>query len=642
MEVYTIMADTINIDTLKSNGYDSIKPQKEEPVESGKNLDGDELRDFGNGLKEFDPTANGFKPVQVERGISDEQKALNMLDKQLEDRQNTVRKYNELLDQYGGSITEEELRHELGQDYVTQMLGDGATPEEKAKLENERLESANIMDSLLGRNEPEISDELKELEDELEDDYMPDYTANNNSGVQDFVDPNLARARRAETADTSKETVNEEKVVAETPTPVNDEPKQNFKKEEDTTAANDRVVPNTVSGANPIPNVNIENPDTSHVSGGNIVSFERKESTVDDNGISQEDRDLAELDKDTTEDDETDDSTEKLKAELAKKMRPVSQKFDLSSAVVSVQPITVSNVLNSIEATDRRTFTWALVNSKRPITIKAFTATELNNMSRTMNNRSRNNSRDTFKTIWDHIIGDKGKDFETWTKCTAYADVNHIWFAVYGACFGGTNYIPYTCDSCDDFTITNDVPLENMCFYKNDEAKATVQAILDMPVDTAMSNTFAEYRVQISDNIVIGFREPSIYDLTIAPAMFDSEFTNKYSDIIGYNAYIANIYFVTFDGGRVTLRPIACKAFPGNEIKTAKAKIIQYAKIIRSLPSDQYNVIISHIAKLSDTEILSYGMPAITCDHCHKEIPEQKSMAADLVFTRHQLGMVGA
>ena len=71
---------------------------------------------------------------------------------------------------------------------------------------------------------------------------------------------------------------------------------------------------------------------------------------------------------------------------------------------------------------------------------------------------------------------------------------------------------------------------------------------------------------------------------------------------------------------RVELHPIAVKQFVGNETKSIKARIIQYAKIIRSLTSDQYNIIMGHINALNDTDTLYYRLPCISCDHCKKEI----------------------
>ena len=162
-----------------------------------------------------------------------------------------------------------------------------------------------------------------------------------------------------------------------------------------------------------------------------------------------------------------------------------------------------------------------------------------------------------------------------------------------------------------------------------------------LPEDPKMGNVFAEYRVQISDTIVAGFREPSIYDAVIAPNMFDTEFKNKYNDIIGICAYISNIYVLEETPQGIALRPIAVKTFINNELKTAKARIIQYAKIIRSLNSDQYNIIMGHINAITVEPAVTYGLPSISCDHCGKEIPEERNAAADLVFMRHRLAILG-
>ena len=69
------MGNTIDISQLKS-GATPPTPDKNE----GKNIDGQDLRDFGGGLKEFDPTANGFEPEKVEFSKSDKDKALELTD----------------------------------------------------------------------------------------------------------------------------------------------------------------------------------------------------------------------------------------------------------------------------------------------------------------------------------------------------------------------------------------------------------------------------------------------------------------------------------------------------------------------------------------------------------------------------------
>ena len=355
-----------------------------------------------------------------------------------------------------------------------------------------------------------------------------------------------------------------------------------------------------------------------------------------------EDADLAALD-DTTEDDpdNTKDFEEKLKVEITKKMRPVSKKYDLSSMTVINSPVTVNNVLGSIIPINKKSFTWALMRSQRPITMTKFSGTELSNLNSMVQNTAQ--SVDVLRNLYEHIIGaGKGDDFYKWAKCTCFADINHIWFCAYGACFNDCNYIPYSCAECNEVTIADSIDLMSMVVYTNPKFKDTLQEILKMPADPVMGNVFAEYRVPISDTIVIGFKEPSIYDMIVAPRSFDGEFRDKYEDIIGYIPYIADIYIVgQDDNGNIGLRKVVTKVYPNNEAKTMKAKVIQYAKLIRSLDSDSYNLITGHVGAINRAEDIYYQMPEITCDHCKATIEAGRTGAADLLFTRHRLAVLG-
>lgn len=616
------MGHSIDLSQLKS-GFSSVnedKPKNPNDTAS-KNIDGLKARDFGNGLKEFDPTANGFEPVKIERKPNDKDRALQAFDEQMKQRREEVEKYNELLDQYGGQITEEELRSELGQDHITQTLHDGVGGEFEDNPGKNIDASSIIQDNEKENNsyeEDTISPELDNLERELE---MEDNFMDNQYQAQSeqFVDPNLAKLKAKQETEASIE----EEIVRENKTTIIPD--------------NSKITTVSSGGTDPI-NIAEQakevNAKTSNASGVKPIDVVDAPKQTD---LSEEDKDLKALEDDNEA--PVDDFDEKLKEELAKKMRPVSKKFDLSHAVVASSPITVTNALSDVVPLDRKIFTWGLYRSKRSVSVKAFTATELNNLSGIMDDAPR--SRDVFKAVWDHIVRGKGNSFDAWLKSTSYYDVNHLWFAVYGACFSDTNYLPYTCSNCNNITVSNDIPLETMCKFKSDEVKAEFNNILKMPSDAMEKSIFAEYRVQVSDSIVMGLREPSIYDAVIATNLFDAEFSNKYRDIIGLNAYIANIYKIGVVNGQVTLYPISVKQFIGNETKTLKARIIQYAKIIRSLTSDQYNIIMGHINALNDPDAIYYRLPAVTCDHCKKEIPEEREAAADLVFMRHRLAILG-
>lgn len=628
------MGHAIDISQLKSGGSSTAKPKEQNQNDSGKNIDGQALRKFDGGLNEFDPAANGFQPVKIERKPNDKDRALQAFDKQMAERREEVEKYNELLDQYGGQISEEDLRTELGQDHITKTLHDGVGGEFEDKPGQNVDASAIIKDDQPEgvEQDEQISPELDELERELEMEDVMDTQSYQQTPQSEFVDPNLARlrAKQAEEQANQNEAV---EVSHEEPASNAVQPTVNPDYVQETHIDHEDKVPVQSSAIHE--EAKAVNAQDSVSSGAKPIEVAAAPKQTD---MSEEDKDLKALDDDADVA-PTEDFDEKLKAELAKKMRPVSKKFDLANAVVSQTPVTVTNALADIVPLNKKVFTWGLYRSKRPVTVKAFTATELNSLSSYMDNAAR--SRDVFKAIWDHIVRGKGRDFDAWLKTTSYYDVDHLWFAVYGACFAETNYLPYTCPECSEITVSADINLNQMCKFASDEIREEFNKILHSPSEQSMGSVFAEYRVQVSDSFVVGLREPSIYDAVIVPNMLDTEFRNKYRDIIGLNAYISNIYKVVDTGAQIELHPIAVKQFIGNETKSVKARIIQYAKIIRSLTSDQYNIIMGHINTLNETDTIYYRLPAVTCDHCKKEIPEEREAAADLVFMRHRLGILG-
>lgn len=571
----------INIDALKSGANTNQGPDQIVDPNLNKNIDGKDVRDFGNGMKEFDPAANGFKAEEVDHGVDPEQKALDELDKVLEEKAKEVQVFNDLQDMNGGVVSEAEVREALDQGYITEDLKDGKggkyeeEPTKEAKTAATQVEAETPVTQAAT---PTISSEDKDLEDELEADDMP-------------VAP-----------------------IAE------EVPKQTTKPVQVKTEA--KPIDKSISNPSPAP----------------VVSFDdRKESVIDANGKSQEDKDLDALDgvgSDTASSD--DDIEAKLRAEIRKKINPVKKKFDLSSAEVIRKPASVNNYVANKQRATKRTFMWPLFRSGRPIKIQSFNANELNILSE----QARSNTPvDVFRTIYNHIVGPKGADFDQWAKCTSYFDVNHLWFAIYGACFYGSNYLPFSCEKCREITVTTDTPLMDMVKFKDDEAKKLFDNIMNMPEDEKFGSVFAESRIQVADDLVIGFKEPNIYNSMVENAYYDRDFRQKYNDIINISNYISDIYFITDDGN---LEPFATKEYPNNAVKTAKARIIQYAKLIRSLSSDEYGVVMTAIVEMGrDTEPVTYQMPEITCEKCGAVIPAEEQDASSLVFTRHQLVMYG-
>lgn len=613
------MGNTIDISQLKS-GATPPTPDKNE----GKNIDGQDLRDFGGGLKEFDPTANGFEPEKVEFSKSDKDKALEACDAMFDRIDAEVAAYNDLLEMNGGVVTEEELREHLGQQGLTKWLQDGKGQKYEEKPEQEIPETQVTDDQATTPVEEKTSSELDELERELEEDYDLEDT-------QQPVQEEPVKETKS-FADTIKEKDEAERAKQQSMYVISTEQPKVMVGPAPTKAS--KISTESVGEATGLGDA--KNPVAGFATDGTINIADRKTTS---DGESQEDKDLAALDDDYEA--PVDDFEEKLKAELAKKIKPVTKHYDLSSMTIAAKPISVNNAITNIGGNITRTFKWPLLHSNRPIVMKGYSATELNELSNLSSDRN-GNPVDVFKNMWDHLAAGKGQDFRTWTKCTSYYDVNHIWFAIYGACFKDTNYVPYSCGSCNELMVSTDIPVEKMVKFDSEKVKEKFNQIMSMPIEPDMGNIKAKARVQISDTLVADFSEPSIYDAVIMPNNLDAEFRQKYNDVIGLMGYLDDLYIIRDFGNGPQLSPIAIKEFRDNEIKQVKAKIIQYAKIIRSLPSDQHNIILATITSMNEAEDMSYQLPAVTCEHCGKEIPSDINSAYDLVFLRHRLALLGA
>lgn len=658
--------ETISLSSLKSSNR-------------GKNIDGKELRDFGNGKMEFDPSANGFFPKEENRA-SDRENALAEFDKQMERRKQEVEEFNNLIDKYDGVLTEEDYLRETGKEYIIDNVGLRMTDKEREEVEAERAANRKKKeDELKAAQEAEqkakqqlqekvtqfptqenveydiSNDDLDDIEREIlaeEDNIMPvvrdigETTKVQNNTMQPmgtsdtFVDPNLAR----------KKTVQEQPQVIEEEPIVNyldeeaEEVDEYAAMEEEILSDEDKIIVTDASYSGELKadmeTYREEEPENSAVTGKvDFIAPKQQSHTVDENGMTEEEKDLAAMDDDTLSDDDDDTDTywKKVGAAYKKKVKPVMRKLDLNAAVVSSEPVTVSTIVNK-NTFAAHSFTWVLPVSGRPYTMKSFTAAELNSLGNMAGSATR--ARDIIKSLWDHIIDGKGDNFDQWCKVTSHKDLVHLWFGVYGACFDGANFIPYVCDKCKEATISDNVDVFDMVEYKDDATKERIESIRSMNFEPDMGKVQPVVRVQISDDIVIDFKDPSVYDI-LTSGLIDRATREKYPEGTAMVPYIANIFFVDTSSGQLLLRPLNNKVYPGNDAKTLKRKAIEYSMVIRSLNSEQYSTVSNYIAEMSETDedLIKYVYPAYTCDHCHETIDKVETSPSEMVFTRHRLAL---
>lgn len=355
-----------------------------------------------------------------------------------------------------------------------------------------------------------------------------------------------------------------------------------------------------------------------------------------------------EIDEDDFKDDEEDEDDVKderdvqfdeMKSKLKETIKPINNKIDLATFKISKKPVSVVNALKT--SSSRKTvIDWALFSSEKSISMTEFTGFEIEKLNPRNSTRNKLNTyTDIYKLIFDHIVDpNKPMTMEEWIKGIKFYDQNHLYMAIYKASFHGSNYIPYDCPHCKNVFVTSDISIDDMVKYKDEETKEKAKLILEKE-STTERNEYDVDLVQISDNYVIGFKDPSIYNVIFESIILDDAFLEKYAELLQIISYIDSIYLIDYETNE--LRPIEVQEFHNNFKKTVKSKINRYAKVIQSLNSDQFNQLESILKERDEKhDKISYVLPQVKCTKCGKEIQERPMTSEDLLFTRHQLARI--
>lgn len=368
-----------------------------------------------------------------------------------------------------------------------------------------------------------------------------------------------------------------------------------------------------------------------------IIVKTEEDSIIEDNkDIEKElEEEINEEIEDKNEDDELDEQLSDLKTSLKEKVHAVTNKIDLSTFSISNKPISIANALKT-KASHIPKFKWGLFETGLPLTMTEFKGFDITNLSLRNYTDRYQGYTEIYKLIYDHIVDEnKPKTCEQWLKLINFYDIQHLYFGIYQASFKDANYIPYNCPHCGETFISDNLPIESMVKYKDDATKEYTKEVMNKCYDDDTSKYDIEL-VQVSDDYVIGFREPSIFNVIFENAILDQKFTEKYAKVLSNLSFIDTIY--TIDRETSSLRPIECDYYPNNLKKSVKSKIVKYNKILNMLNSDQlYEIdsIINSIGKKHET--VSYVLPEIKCPKCGKTIEEEEMGTENMLFMRHQL-----
>ena len=319
------------------------------------------------------------------------------------------------------------------------------------------------------------------------------------------------------------------------------------------------------------------------------------------------------------------------------KLKPVSNKLDISSFTVLKKPVT--NINPIYEETSSRVVKWVLPTQESVVLMKEFSGSELEKLREYSENSSSMDSLNRrFKMIYDHIVSPKPATFEAWLKTTPYEDVDHYFFAIYVACFKGANYLPEDCPNkdCGKAFLTDDVNIMDMVKFDTKEAKKKFTELYQSEATPAGKGVYCTEIVPMNNKIAISFRQPSIHNI-FEIASLDDRTRNNYSAIIEYIPFIDTIYMI--DNENQQLIPITYKMFPDNAHRTIRSKMNKYDSIFKTLSVDEFGPIKAYVRAIAEKSVdMHYVYPAAECPICHSVTEERGASAEELVFTRYQLG----
>jgi hypothetical protein len=280
---------------------------------------------------------------------------------------------------------------------------------------------------------------------------------------------------------------------------------------------------------------------------------------------------------------------------------------------------------------------WALYYTKRAVTFQECKGPELDALRRTIDGSNPINSViATLRFVYDHIVDQNKPKFEEWTKLVRTEDIESLYFGMYRACYADSNLIPRACKSkgCEKTSII-DTPIDNMVKFSDDKVKHEFYEIMKQD-STTPTKKFKSTLMQISDNFVVSYSEPTLYSTFIQYSSLKPEITRKYSDYLNTMAYINGFYAI--DAAKGALIPISIKEYPHNFNKTVLTKLKTYVNILKTLSNDQYNVMITKLSNIIEDPKVTYVLPKVECPECGAEIAEENvDSVMQLLFTRAQL-----
>lgn len=578
-----------------------------------------------------------------------------------ERKRKEMENFNETLEQCGGTMSHEDLVASEGVDFEA-MMQNPPDPLNKDLVEYNRQQRERMMET----GTPE---ELAAMGLTNEPVAKPTATA-----TAQNVAP---KEEESEVEEKSSEDLEDEELLGEMDTtedetilrPITTEgevdmdttggyayPKDNipiYTEEAATTGAADYTIPlkeereEVIPEAPAIQEEAAEPEETFTIDAGDRVAEKAKGASIAElEGVNLDDE-LLELEREAQEEDSEESQAiyqkklESARKDIRDKVIPIAQRIDIKGFAIANKPISITNSVDmAVQQQHINTARWALFSSKLPIEMRGFLGTEIDDLVRLSSIRepAASDNLKLYKMFYDHIVSPKPATCEEWLKTVSIMDIKHLYAAAYKASFDGMNFLPFDCTNprCNNGFVSDSIQWDDMVKYEDDNARKEATKIYRSNPSEQDYKLYKTEIVPISDVYAMAFKEPSIFDVQIAPLYLDPEWYTKMEGTISINAYVDRIFVI--DAQNRMLRPLNIKEFHGDARKTLKAKVLALGKVLTTLSSDQYNLISSYIEEINKTSnYVNYQYPEVICPKCGTKLPARDANAAELLFTRHRL-----
>ena len=381
----------------------------------------------------------------------------------------------------------------------------------------------------------------------------------------------------------------------------------------------------------------------------------------------EEDKDLLgedEDDEEETQEESDEELQERIKEAtevIGAKIKSSSEELDLSKFKVGTAPISINKSIKFAgledQATESNTGSVPLFNSGRMIKMTGLKGSELALFVNDLSDQANQNQalKNTFRLMYRHDVSDdKPSTYQAWAKSISDDDINHMYFCLYKATFGGSNYISFDCKQCGSFFMTENIPMDKMWRINKDidpKDKKRLEDIMNHGKVSEDLESFSEL-YPVSDAYAIRIKPLTLYN-DLEDTFIPDEMRRKYQATIRIAQFTQNLYYIDKEHG--TLRPIDFKPNTNSILETLKKKLLVIDKMVKSLTSDQFSILNSHIFNLErkmrkSSTVIDYFLPAVDClgtykkgdyvgQNCTHHFDEQPMHPLNMLFTRHQLGL---